>query len=366
MALGILTLLFAIILAILPLGEAKDVQLKVKGIVASVFTPIDDYGYVNFNVIPQYAQSLKDRGINGVLVGGYNGEGTKFSIWDRRQLLSTWIEAATPLGLFVLFQVGGIPLPDAQDLASFAEQIGVSAILIYPDCIYKPKNPKELVYYVGIIASSAPNTPILYYHIPQVTGVNVDMVKFFDLASDQIDNFKGLKVETFDTALKLRGRMEGDQRVFISNSVYLGPAALAGFDSFILSDATVFPRLVDLIVRYGKSGDRRRVNSFSQRLIDLNEVISAQGNNLAALKATMSLVTDIDVGRIKDPTLQLTAEQENNLERRLKDEGIKVKQRQNNNQETYGRKRIYPPRPPVIYYDEAGRGSGPVAEPVEN
>lgn len=49
-------------------------------------------------------------------MGGYNGEGTKFSIWDRRQLLSTWLEAATPLGLYVLFQVGGIPLPDAQDL----------------------------------------------------------------------------------------------------------------------------------------------------------------------------------------------------------------------------------------------------------
>lgn len=41
--------------------------LNIKGLVPSVFTPFDDKGKINLDVIPQYAEYLHKNNVNGVL-----------------------------------------------------------------------------------------------------------------------------------------------------------------------------------------------------------------------------------------------------------------------------------------------------------
>ena len=60
---------------------------------------------------------------------------------------------------FVLFQ------------AAHAEKIGNTAIGILPNMFTFPQNVDQLVDWVEGIASAAPNTPCLYYHIPSKTKV---------------------------------------------------------------------------------------------------------------------------------------------------------------------------------------------------
>ncbi len=42
-------------------------------------------------------------------------------------------------------------------------------------------------------ASAAPATPFYYYHIPTLTGINMDMVEFLALAEEAIPNLVGIK-----------------------------------------------------------------------------------------------------------------------------------------------------------------------------
>ena len=55
--------------------------------------------------------------------------------------------------------------------AAHAEKIGNTAIGILPNMFTFPQNVDQLVDWVEGIASAAPNTPCLYYHIPSKTKV---------------------------------------------------------------------------------------------------------------------------------------------------------------------------------------------------
>lgn len=72
----------------------------------------------------------------------------------------------------VMIQVGGTSLPDVLELAKHAESIKADSILCLPDLYMKPRNISELVAYLRVVSKAAPNTPLLYYHIPMFTNVN--------------------------------------------------------------------------------------------------------------------------------------------------------------------------------------------------
>lgn len=56
--------------------------------------------------------------------------------------------------------------------AIHAESIKVDSVLCLPELYFKPKTEEELVKYLKDIAQFCPTTPVLYYHIPWMSGVN--------------------------------------------------------------------------------------------------------------------------------------------------------------------------------------------------
>ena len=77
--------------------------------------------------------------------------------------------------------------------AAHAEQIGATAIACLPNMFVFPKNVDELTTWVEKIASVAPKTPCLYYHIPRNTFVQLSMVELMKKAGEKIPTFVGLK-----------------------------------------------------------------------------------------------------------------------------------------------------------------------------
>ena len=59
---------------------------KIKGLIAPVFTPMNDEGDVDTKVIPRYAQDLKSKGLAGVFVSGSSGEGVLLTTKERNFL----------------------------------------------------------------------------------------------------------------------------------------------------------------------------------------------------------------------------------------------------------------------------------------
>lgn len=65
--------------------------------------------------------------------------------------------------------------------ARHAESQRVDSLLCLPDLYYKPKNAQQLVDYLKLIGEAAPNTPLLYYHIPSFTNVNSKSITYTEV-----------------------------------------------------------------------------------------------------------------------------------------------------------------------------------------
>ncbi|KAH9643028.1 hypothetical protein HF086_013589 [Spodoptera exigua] len=192
---------------------------EVAGILAPVFTPMTDTGAVKLSVIPAYMEHLKKHRVDGILVGGTTGEGMSLDVEERKSLLEAWMSVARPLNTKVIAQVGGAPLPDVLELAKHAEKLNVDGIMALPELYYKPKTVDQLIGYLHKVSSAAPTLPLLYYHFPMMSGVNVNMKELFSSASSKLPNFKGAKAD-LDVAEQVAALLAQDQKIFIANHCF--------------------------------------------------------------------------------------------------------------------------------------------------
>lgn len=106
------------------------------------------------------------------LVHGTSGEGMSMTVTERKSVVEEWVKAVKITKQHLMVQVGGCPLADATDLAKHADKVGVDSILCLPELYFKPTTPGQLIDYLNFISVAAPNTPLLYYHIPAWSTVN--------------------------------------------------------------------------------------------------------------------------------------------------------------------------------------------------
>ncbi|XP_022818039.1 N-acetylneuraminate lyase-like [Spodoptera litura] len=324
---GAVCVFFLIIatLAFSPTSEAIEPKcFEVKGILAPVFTPIYEDGSLRLDIVPQYAQYLKDKGVDGVVVASAAGEGPNLNTSENKLLLDAWMEAVRPLDLFIVSGVGAEPFPKTLEIAAYSEEIGVDAILAYPQVYYKPQSVDDLVYYMELVAKSAPKTPLLYDDLPGYTGVHVNIVEFIEKMTQKIPTFKGLRSNDINDLLLLRSRLIDDQKLYAANDFYLGTEALLDYDNYLMPIVNIFPRLVEDIVKHGKDGNRFRTLDQYDKLAELAEIIDVRDNWIAGLKEAMRLVTGINVGPAKPPQRPLSEEQKYRMANQLRYRGVDV------------------------------------------
>ncbi|KAL0868964.1 hypothetical protein ABMA27_007291 [Loxostege sticticalis] len=296
------------------------VNFDIKGIIAPVFTPVDHDGSVNLGVIPEYAAYLNKHKVDGVLIGGTTGEFVTLSLDERKELLGAWIKEAKPLGLKVIAQVGGVPLPDVIAMAKYASHINADAIMTLPELYFKPKTSEQLVDYLELVSQAAPSLPLIYYHFPMMSGVDFNMAEVFKLASSRIPNFKGMKAD-LGVAVQVADYLQEDQRIFIANHL-LAPSALLGHDSSIATVTNLFPDIVHDVVESTKAGDVTRARNAQEKMNRLVAAIASQGEFVPSMKAAMELISGIQVGPPRQPLAPLDQLRRSRLADNLKNLGV--------------------------------------------
>ncbi|XP_015590365.1 N-acetylneuraminate lyase [Cephus cinctus] len=299
-----------------------------RGYVVPVLTPITDDSArtLNTDVIPTYAQYLADNGVKGVLVNGTSGEGPSLSIAERKTITEAWATAVKSTKQHLMIQVGGAPLPHVLELARHAESIGVDSLLCLPELYFRPANSEQLVEYLTLVGAAAPKTPLLYYHFPMYTNVNIHMGQFLESLGDKIPSFVGIKF----TSTNLE---EGTQAVHADNNKYViflgsdqifaGALAL-GIDSAIPTSVNMFPRLAMELLDAGLEGDIMKAREKQQQLSKAIQVIAIDGTWVETMKAAMKLLTPIDVGPPRPPLRPLPAKSVAAMKKGLKNLGYNV------------------------------------------
>ncbi|KAJ6638880.1 N-acetylneuraminate lyase A [Pseudolycoriella hygida] len=267
------------------------VTFNFKGLMAPVFTAFHDdkRKTVNLNQIAPYAEYLKKNGVDGVLVNGTSGEGMSLSVEERKQTAERWQKVANELKITTMIQIGGAPYADVIELAIHAESIKVDSILCLPELYFKPKTEEELVKYLKDISEFCPTTPLLYYHIPWMSGVNLNMPRFLGLAEKEIPNFVGLKYTSGDleqgTACLKPGRS-----VFLGADTILCAAVAIGFDSSIMTTLNFCPELSLEIMKHVRENRLQEARQLQEALTKRVQKILENGEWVPAMKLEFNKV----------------------------------------------------------------------------
>ncbi|CAK1550421.1 unnamed protein product [Leptosia nina] len=191
-------------------------------------------------------------------------------------------------------QVGGAALPDVIKMAQYAEKRKVDAIMTLPELYFRPRTADHLVSYLEVINNAAPSLPLLYYHFPMMTGVNVNVPELFALAKARVPKFMGIKAD-LGVAAQVADQLNGGRVVYIANHM-LAPSALMGHDSSIATVNNMFPSLARDIIKLTKLGDVEKAKKLQQKLNSLVDGIASNGDFVPCMKAAMQIVTGIKVG----------------------------------------------------------------------
>lgn len=170
-------------------------QYELSGLIAATLTPLDADGAVDLEPIPAIVDHLERTGVSGIYICGSTGEGISLTTQERRAVAEAYMAAAKGR-MQTVVQVGHNSLAEAQVLAAHAAQIGADAISATAPSYFKIGTIDMLVDCMAEIASGASNTPFYYYHIPSLTGAELDMVKFLPAADSRIGNLVGMKYTT--------------------------------------------------------------------------------------------------------------------------------------------------------------------------
>jgi N-acetylneuraminate lyase len=290
--------------------------LKMRGLVAAVVTPMNEKGDLNLNLVPKVVDYLATKGITGIYIAGSTGEGMSLTDEERREVAEAYVFAAKGrMKSFV--QVGHNSLKASADLAGHAEAIGADAVSATPTGYFKASSEAELVEGLLPIAEAASKTPFYYYHIPFLSGVNLDPIKLTDISMDRLPTFCGIKYSDGASLHNLS----------LLESVAPGLEFLSGSDeSYLMSVAQGYKAAVGSTYNYAapiynnvrKSlsvGDFKCAQVWQKRALDMFTAMFATCGR-SSLKVMMQMV-GIDCGPVRRPIDPASPDQVMALKKRL-------------------------------------------------
>ena len=265
-----------------------------KGLIAATLTPMNPDATLNLDSVPQIVEHLIASGVDGLYVCGSTGEGPSLSSDQRMKTAQAYIDAA--LGRIpVMIQVGHNSITEASSLARHAMQIGADAISAVPPNYFKCDSTQAMIDSFREITANAPDLPFFYYHIPAMTGVQVDMIDFMEEASTQLPAFAGIKfsdfaINEFQQCLNLA---DGKYTILFGRDEALLGALAVGATGAVGSTYNFAAPLYRTVIDSFAKGDldiARTYQLYSAKLCRL----LAEYKGLPAIKAMMKII-DLDI-----------------------------------------------------------------------
>ncbi len=224
---------------------------------------------------------LRERGVDGALVLGTTGEFSSFSLRERRKILESNMRDKGSLEVMV--QVGAPNLPETLELLEHAASAGADSALVLPPFYYKRPNVEGLTRFFTPLLEAA-KIPVLLYHIPQVSAVDISHELLRRLAP--YDKLYGIK----DSSGKADGltafiKEYPKLKIFTGSHALIDMALKQGGAGAITGNGNVFPAETAAVLRAFRDG-----KDAAAAQARLNQVASALSgyDGIPAMKYALS------------------------------------------------------------------------------
>jgi N-acetylneuraminate lyase len=276
---------------------------KMEGLVAAPFTPFYDDDSLNTDIIPQYANFLKENGVKGVFICGTTGEGPSLTLDEKLKVMQAW--STTPFIKVML--VGGTSLEECKFLARQSAEMGFDAMALLPSYYFKPSNVAAIADWCAEVAAAAPELPLYYYHIPVFAGCDFPMLPLLEAVERRIPNFVGIKYSgenLMDFAQCLHFNNKKYDLLWGRDEVMISAMAM-GARGFIGSTYNYAAPIYHTIMTHFKNGDLDNALKYQQKSIEIVRLLGKYGG-IRVGKAFMKAV-DIDCGHFRLPIPRMSA-----------------------------------------------------------
>lgn len=258
-----------------------------QGIVPALVTPFRQDERIDFSAWQHIIDLMIASGVDGLLVGG--GQGEFFSLEEEERVVAMRFCRQAVAGRVAVYgNVGAVTTRQTVRLAQQAQAEGIDyAVVITPYYVH-PSDDELVEHYQEVCR--AVRMPVLAYNIPERTGVELKPAVLARIA-EECPNFVGLKDSTgkLDQMAELTGLgRERPFSVFIGRDHMILPALKLGAAGAVTACANVAPKLfVDLYkaFREGRMEEAARL----QALVDPLRQSFALHTFPAVVKEAMAL-----------------------------------------------------------------------------
>jgi N-acetylneuraminate lyase len=297
------------------------IETLLNGLIAATVTPLDREGACDLSAIKPMIDRLIESGVSGLYVCGSTGEGMSLTCHERKNVVEASVDA-TAGRVPVIVQVGHNSIADACDLANHAAGAGANVVSATCPSYFKVGDTETLLKCMGKIANAAPQLPFYYYHIPALTGSQIDVVDFLERGGRSIANLAGLKytntlIHEFQACQNTQSR---NFDVVWGCDEMLLAAFASGATAAIGSTYNIAAPLYCQIIEAIEAGDWKTARQLQYHSVEMVNVMKSYAFH-GALKAIMSML-GMPVGSCRLPLNELSKEETESLKSGLEQIGF--------------------------------------------
>lgn len=283
---------------------------KFSGIFPALLTPFDANNRIHEAELEKLVKYNLAKGVKGFYVSGSTAEAFLLSTDERKQIL-TVIKNAAPDATLIA-HIGSVNEAEAIALGKHARDIGYDAVSSVAPYYYKFSFAEIRDYYFRL--ADASELPMLVYHIPAFSGVNMGVSEMSTFLRD--DRFLGIKYTSNDffmmeqckTAFPDKVVYNGYDEMFLAG---LSMGADGGIGSTYNFMAEKFVKIAEL-VSANRMAEAREIQQEANRIITvLCKVGVMQGEKEVLNQLGFAL------GDCRPPFAPLTAEQKELVRREI-------------------------------------------------
>lgn len=275
---------------------------------AAPFTPFDNKGNINTNVIEDLANLYVKNGVTGAFIAGTTGECPSLSFDEKVTLIEAWSSCAGKK-LDLVFMLGSNRQREMIRLAKLCAKnkfVGTSILCPY---YFKAATVNDLVNYCVPIAKAAPKLDFYYYHIPALSRSDYPMAEFVQIADRKIPNLGGIKY-SHNNLMDFQKCTTYKPKKYnilwgIDEALIMG--LTGGAAGAIGSTYNYAAPLYHKIIKAHKKGELKKAQQLQQQSIAMVDVLVKYGG-INAGKAFMKFI-GIDCGWCRAPLKPLSKSQ---------------------------------------------------------
>ena len=283
---------------------------KFKGIFPALLTPFDKQDNVDTRQLEKLVQHDLSLGAKGFYVCGSTGEAFLLTTEERMQVMET-VRAAAPEATLIA-HIGSVNEKEAERLARHASALGYDAVSSVAPYYYRFSFGEIRDYYSRL--ADAAQKPMLVYHIPAFSGVNMGGGELEQFLRD--DRFLGLKYTANDLFLLEQCKTNFPDKIIYNgyDEVFLAGLTM-GVDGGI---GSTYNFMADKFVAIQKCFGEGRLEEARRIQKEANRIIAVLCR-VGVMQAEKEVLTQLglDMGVCRRPFRQLTEEEKQLLAREV-------------------------------------------------